>query len=176
MTPLYGIAAAFADPEAAIAAVRAAREAGYAAIDLHAPMPIEGLSEALGVRSRIARATFIGGLVGGISILAFQGWAQAIDWTLNVGGRRPFAVTGFIVPTFEVTILIGGLATFFTLLLRCRLPRLHHPLFAVPGFERASQDRFFLVIEACDPRFDAAAVRRFLADRSPLEVLDVPHA
>lgn len=174
MTPLYGITAVFDDADAAVRGVRAARAAGYVALDLHTPMPIEGLSEALGVRSRIARATFIGGLVGGLAILSFEGWAHAIDWFLNIGGRRPFAVTGFLVPTFELTILIGGLATFFTLILRCRLPRLHHPLFAVPGFERASQDRFFLVIEARDPNFDPAAVRSFLGRLCPLEVRDVP--
>ena len=108
------------------------------------------------------------------AIFAFAGWAQAIDWTLDIGGRRPFAVTAYLVPTFELTILAAALATVAAMFVRSGLPAPYHPLFNVPAFARASQDRFFLLVKASDPSFDAAEVRRFLAALAPLEVHDVP--
>lgn len=174
MSPLFGVMAEFGAPQALLAAVRAARDAGYVALDAHTPMPVEGLGEALQLRTRLSAVTFVAGLLGAAAIFGFMAWAQSIDWSLDIGGRRPFAVTAFIVPTFEITILVAGLATAFAMFHRNRLPTLHHPVFNVPAFARASRDRFFLVIEARDPRFDLAAVRALLATLTPIEVHDVP--
>ena len=55
-----------------------------------------------------------------------------------------------------------------------RLPRLHHPLFDLDRFRRASADRFFLAIFGNDPRFERDAVRRFLEDLGPSAVEEVP--
>lgn len=174
MNRLGGLVAEFATAEAVVAAARMARDAGYRQFEVYSPYPVEGVSEVLGFRSRLPAVTFIAGLLGGAAIFAFQAWAHVIDWTLNIGGRRPLAAPAFIVPTFEVTILVGALATVVAMLARNGLPRPHHPLFAVPAFERASQDRFFLAIAASDPRFDADEVRAFLRGLDPLEVHDVP--
>jgi hypothetical protein len=73
-----------------------------------------------------------------------------------------------------VAILWAGAATLIGLLLILRLPRLHHSVFAFPGFERASEDRFFLCILQDDPMFDAAAVSTFFGALSPLAVREVP--
>ena len=53
------------------------------------------------------------------------------------------------------------------------LPRPHHPLFIVERFQYASQDRFFLCIEADDPKFDREQTRQFLENLKPHEVTEV---
>ncbi|PCC72109.1 Protein of unknown function [Nannocystis exedens] len=174
MSGLRGLLAEFVGAGDVLAATRAARRAGYVALDVFSPYPVAGVAEALAFRSRLSRVTFVAGLLGGAAMFLFQGWVHAIDWQLDIGGRRPFAAPAFIVPTFEVTILAAALATVFAMFIRNGLPRLHHPLFSVPAFERASRDRFFLFIGADDPKFAAPAVRTFLASLAPLEVHDVP--
>lgn len=174
MSGLRGLLAEFAGARDVLAATRAARRAGYVALEVFSPYPVEGVAEALGFRTRLPRITFVAGLLGGAAIFLFQGWVHAIDWQLDIGGRRAFAAPAFIVPTFEVTILAAALATVFAMFVQNGLPRLHHPLFAVPAFERASQDRFFLFIGADDPRFAESTVRAFLESLTPLEVHDVP--
>ncbi|WAS95219.1 DUF3341 domain-containing protein [Nannocystis punicea] len=174
MSALQGMLAEFAGPGDVLAATWAARRAGYVALEVFSPYPIEGMAEALAFRTRLARVTLVAGLLGGAAIFLFQGWVHAIEWHLDIGGRRSFAAPAFIVPTFEITILCAALATVFAMFVRNGLPRLHHPLFAVPAFGRASQDRFFLFIGADDPRFSAPTVRAFLVSHAPLEVHDVP--
>ena len=44
------------------------------------------------------------------------------------------------------------------------LPELWSPVFEVEGFERASIDRFWVGVDARDPRFDRAAVESALAE------------
>lgn len=174
MSASAGLMAEFATADAALQAARAAAGAGYRHFEVYSPFAIEGMSEVTGFHTRLPGVTFIAGLLGGATIFAFQAWVHAIDWTLNIGGRRPLAAPGFIVPTFEVTILVAALSTVLAMLVRNGLPRPHHPLFSVPAFERASQDRFFLAIAATDPRFREDEVRAFLRGLGPLEVHDVP--
>jgi hypothetical protein len=99
---------------------------------------------------------------------------NAIDYPLNVGGRPLDSWPAYIPSTLIVAILWAGLATLLGLLLILRLPRLHHPVFSVPGFERASEDRFFLCILGDDPLFEAGAAREFLQTLSPRKVREVP--
>ncbi|MDC0668403.1 DUF3341 domain-containing protein [Nannocystis radixulma] len=174
MNGLRGLLAEFAAGDEVLAATHAARLAGYVALEVYSPCPVEGVAEALAFRTRLPRVTFVAGLLGGAAIFLFQVWVHAIEWHLNIGGRPSLAAPAFIVPTFEITILSAALLTAFAMLWKNGLPRLHHPLFAVPAFARASQDRFFLFIGAGDPRFHAGHVRAFLESLAPLEVHNVP--
>jgi hypothetical protein len=103
-----------------------------------------------------------------------QYWCAVIDYPINVGGRPLNSWPAFIPVTFELTILTAALVGLFGLLALCRLPMLYHPVFNAPGFVRASRDRFFLCIEAADPRFDGPATRDFLTSLHPFAVEEVP--
>jgi hypothetical protein len=79
----------------------------------------------------------------------------------------------FIPVTFETTVLFAAFAAVFGMILLNGLPQLYHPVFNAPRFALASRDRFFLVIEANDPKFDRVATRNFLNTLHPDEVVDV---
>ncbi len=102
-----------------------------------------------------------------------QYWMNAVDYPLNVGGRPLHSWPAFIPATIIVAILWAGAATILALLFSLRLPRLHHPVFAVPGFERASEDRFFLLIACEDPLFEPGRASAFLGGLAPLAVREV---
>jgi hypothetical protein len=166
--------AEFASAEQVLAAARRARAEGYRRIEAYAPFAIEGLDEALDLpKTRLPRLILIFGLLGGVSAFLLQAWLAAVDYPLNAGGRPYFSWPPFTLVTFEFTVLGAALAGFFGMLARNGLPRLHHPSFGARDFERASQDRFFLTIEADDPRFEPEAARRFLNSLRPIAVVEV---
>jgi hypothetical protein len=172
---LYGLAAEFDTPTALVQAARAAREAGYARMDAYSPFPVEGLPEALGFRrTKMPMLILIGGIVGALSGFALQYYCAVISYPINVGGRPLNSWPSWIPVTFELTILLASLTAVFGLLALCGLPMPYHPLFHLPRFARATRDKFFLCIEAADPRFDRAATKEFLAQLGSREVVEVP--
>ena len=172
---LHGITAEFTAPEALIAAVEAAKNAGYTRLDAFSPFPLAEAADRLGVRpSIIPWIAWITGFIGAAIQYGSQYWLNAVDYPLNVGGRPLHAWPAFIPSTLIVAILWAGAATLLSMLLIIRLPRLHHPLFAVPRFERASEDRFFLLILSDDPLFDPHRARALLEGLAPAAVRDVP--
>ena len=143
------------------------------------PVEIEGLdhevAQQLGTKTTsIAWIALVAGLAGAAVQYGSQYWMNVIDYPINVGGRPLHSWPTFIPATLIVAILWAGLATLLGLLIILRLPRLHHPVFAVHGFERASQDRFFLCILSGDPLYDEPATRRFLETTAPDIVREVP--
>jgi hypothetical protein len=173
---IYGLLAEFEDPTDLVRAVQRARQDGYSKLDAYTPFPVEGLAAALGFhRTRMPLVMFLGGLAGCVGGYLMQYYCMAISYPINVGGRPLNSWPAFIPVTFELTILVSALAGVFGLLGLCGLPMPYHPLFNVPRFALASRDRFFLCIEATDPKFDRETTRRFLTDLHPREVAEVPH-
>jgi len=171
---LYGLMAEFATPADLVEAAEQARAAGYRRMDAYTPFPMERLSEALGHRrSRVPLLVLIGGIAGLVGGYALQYWISAVSYPLNVGGRPFNSWPAFIPVTFEMTILIAGVFAVFGMLALNGLPTPYHPVFNVERFALASRDRYFLCIEAKDPRFDEAATRTFLAGLHPSGVFDV---
>jgi Protein of unknown function (DUF3341) len=171
----YGIMAEFKSPEALMEAVREAKRAGYTKLDAFSPFPLADLAKELGVRtSVIPWIAFVAGLVGAAIQYGSQYWMNAVDYPLNVGGRPLHSWPAFIPASLIVAILWAGAGTLIGLLLILRLPRLHHPVFTFPGFERASEDRFFLCVMQDDPMFDDATVRAFFGALLPLAIREVP--
>jgi hypothetical protein len=163
--------ARFAEPTQLVRAAEAARDAGYRRMNCYSPYPIAGAWEAIGHRSKVPLVVLLGGLIGCASGFGFITWTQVWHYPWNIGGRPLFSWPAFIPPTFETTILFAGLtAAIVGAVAMNGLPRLHHPVFNFPSFERASQDRYFLLIKADDPRFDLASTEEFLRGLQAEEV------
>jgi len=174
--PIYGLLAEFEEPNELIAAARRSREAGYRHVDAFTPFPIEELSEALGMHhNRLPLIVLIGGIVGACVGLSLQYWTAVVDYPINVGGKPFFSLPSFIPVTFECTILFAALSAVLGMLALNGLPMPYHPLFNVPRFALATRDRFFLCIEATDPKFDRDDTRRFLERLVPRTVSEVEH-
>ena len=173
--PTYGIMAEFDSPTRLVHAAHTTHEAGYQKIDAYSPFPVEGLAEAIGFhKNRVPLVVLIGGLIGGLSGYAMQYWISAVSYPVNVGGKPYHSWPAFIIVTFEMTILFAGLAAVFGMLALNGLPMPYHPVFHVPRFAFASKDRFFLIVFASDPKYDAAATRKFLEGLNPRSISDVP--
>lgn len=171
---LYGLMAEFETARGLVEAATRARLAGYRKMDAYTPIPVEELNEALDLRrTRLPLIVLLGGIAGGLAGYGLQYWSQVIEYPMNVGGRPFHSWPHFIPVTFETTVLGAALAAFVGLWALNGLPQPYHPVFNVPAFARASTDRFFLVIEAADPRFDREKTRRFLEDLRPAGVYDV---
>lgn len=141
--------AEFSNPEALCAALRRVKEGGHHALDAFTPYPLEGLDAELDMRpSRIRYAMLAGGLTFAALAFALQWYSAVIDYPLNSGGRPLNSWQVFFLVPFEVGVFAAALCGVVAFLRSCGLPRLHHPLFEIPGFERATQDHFFLLVAA----------------------------
>jgi hypothetical protein len=173
-SPIYGLLAEFDNPSQVVEAAEAARAAGYRKMDAYTPFPVEGLSEAIGFhRTRLPLIIFIGGLLGCLGGFALQYWCSKINYPINVGGRPLNSWPMFVPVTFELTILAAASAAVIGLFSLNGLPMPYHPVFNVREFALASRNRFFLCIEASDPKFDAEKTRTFFATLNARSIYEV---
>jgi Alternative complex III, ActD subunit len=173
---LYGLLGEFDSPDELMEAAKKVRKAGYRRIDAFAPFPVEGLSQALGLGRKhnlVPLLTLAGGLGGGLTGFFFQLWANTSSYPMNIAGRPLNSWPAFIPVTFELTVLGASLFAVFGMLALNKLPQPHHPLFNVERFKRASNDKFFLCIEARDPNFHLENTARFLQSISAQHVTEV---
>ena len=174
-TGTYGLMAEFDEVNAAIVAAQNAYGAGYRKMDAYAPFPVEELSEAVGFhKNGVALVCLVGGLLGCTGAFILQWWINTISYPVNIAGRPLNSWPSFIIVTFEMTILFSGLSAVFGMLALNGLPMPYHPVFNVPQFDRASKDRFFLVIFSSDKNYDAMRTRQFLESLSPISIAEVP--
>lgn len=159
----HGMMAEFHAPAEIIEAARLARAEGYTELDAYTPYPIEELSHALELpRSPLPKLVLAGGITGALAGWGLQYWSSVIEYPLNIGGRPFNSWPAFIVPTFETTILFAAGTAVLGMLALNGLPEPYHAVFNVPGFALASRDKFFLCIEAKDPKWEPEDVRKFL--------------
>ncbi len=188
--PIYGVMAEFLNPQELYDAVKAAKSEGYDKLDAFMPYPVEEISHEVvnHEHSVVSKIVFAGGLTGAAFGFLFQSWAmgyfeplQNLTNTLfgyhgygfNIGGRPYFSWPAFIPVTFELTVLFGAFSAVIGMFVVNGLPQPYHPVFNVDSFDRAADDRFFMVIESADPKFDQEGTRTFLEGLSPQEVTDV---
>ena len=170
-TGIYGIMAEFDSVHTLLAAANRTREAGYKKIDAYSPFPVEGLAEAIGFHhDEVPLVVLIGGLIGGLTGYLMQYWISAVSYPVNVGGKPYHSWPAFIVVTFEMTILFAGISAVFGMLALNGLPRLYHPVFRGKSFARASNDGFFLSVEAADPLFNQREIMALLKAQGASEV------
>jgi hypothetical protein len=171
---IYGVMAEFDNPETLRAGAERAHAAGYRRMDAYSPFPIEGLAEVIGFkRTQLPLIVLIGGILGGIGGFYLQYWSSVIDYPLIVGGKPYNSWPAFIPVTFETTILGAALAAVLGMLGLNGLPMPYHPVFNVERFALASRDRFFLCIEAADPKFDFDNTIEFLRSLNPSSIHEV---
>jgi hypothetical protein len=171
---IHGLMAEFENPNALVAAAYRAHFEGYRKMDAYSPFPIEELHEALGAHhTRLPLIVLIGGLLGCAGGYLLQFWTNAVSYPINVAGKPFNAWPMFIPVTFECTILGASLAAVLGMLALNGLPQPYHPVFNVSRFALASRNRFFLCIEARDPKFDIERTRGFLEALGPREVTTV---
>lgn len=155
-------------------AARAVRDAGYLKTDGFSPFPIHEMDEALGIkRSILPVLVFFGGITGLLLAVSLQVFIHYIDYPLNIGGRPYLSWISFVPPSFELTILLAGFTAVFGMLFLNGLPRPYHPVFNVPRFALATREKFFLLIEAADDKYDYDQTKAFLQGLQPQEVFDV---
>jgi len=170
---LFGLMAEFGSPDDLLKATQKATAEGYTCVETYSPLPVEGIAETIGFRTRLPLIVLIGGIVGAVFGYAMQYWISVIDYPINIGGRPLNSWPSFIPVTFECTVLFAGLTAVIALIASNRLPQPYHPVFNVPRFSLASDDRFFLTIESTDPRFDVTNVRTFLQSLGPTGIYEV---
>ncbi len=134
-------------PARAIATAKRVRELGYIRLEAFTPFPVPDLDPVLEIRrTKIPFIVLAAGLAGAAAALLVQWWTNAFDYPINVGGRPLFSIPSDVPIVFEMTVLSAAFGAFASVLLAAKLPRLHDPIFDLPGFERTSVDRFWIVI------------------------------
>jgi hypothetical protein len=170
----WGLAAEFASADALLAAARAARTAGYRHAEAYAPFAVEGLPEAMGMRSRgIAVACLLGAVLGGLGGYFMQWYAAVVSFPVDIGGRPAHSWPMFVPVSFALTVLCGAIAAMAAMLWRAGMPKLYHPIFNTPDFDMATRNRFFLALRCDDPAFDAGAARALLERLAPMRICEV---
>ncbi|MBZ5631812.1 MAG: DUF3341 domain-containing protein [Acidobacteriia bacterium] len=153
---VYAVMGEFAEPEELVEAGRRIRGMGYTKIDAMTPFPVHGIDEAIGVPySKIGWIAVCGALAGITTAQVLIYYVGKIDYPLIIGGKPLFDFTYSIPPTFELAVLFTAITTFLCTWGLSGLPRLYHPSMNYRNMHRASDDRFLLVVEANDPKFDA---------------------
>jgi hypothetical protein len=164
---VYGYLAEFKSASALYKAAEKVRDAGFTKWDCYSSYPIHGLDKAMGLkRSILPYLVFFGGMTGTITAFLLAYTTQVVIYPTVVQAKPTnfFTLPAFFPIMFELTILFSGFTTLFGLLGLMKLPRYNHPLFASKQFERATDDGFFIALEARDPKFSATGTKEFLAE------------
>ena len=159
----HGIMAEYTTPADAIHAAEKVRDAGFRKWDVFTPFPIHGMDKAMGIKnSKVGWFSFIGGVTGYTSGMLMIWWMNAIDYPIVIGGKPMFSPFGAFPPCYELTILLGAFGAIGGMMFLNKLPRLHHPLLKNKRFALATHDRYFVVIETADPKFNEVETRKLL--------------
>ena len=176
--PIHAVSAEFGSPQSVLAAANTLRPMAFGRLEIYSPVPIDGAVEAIGRSAApIPYYMAIGGaVVGFAAMMGMCVYATAQDYVFDIGGRPLVSWPAFIVPSVSFATLTAALTVFFNMTFLNRLPLLNHPAFNIPGFGRASQDRFFLMVAEAGAPLDLGAVETALADlvTRPIAVARVP--
>ncbi len=161
----YGLMAVFDTPADAMHAAEQVRDAGYTKWDVHTPYPVHGLDAAMGLpNSKVGWFTFIGGATGYTTGMIMIWWMNAFDYKIIIGGKPMFSPFYAFPVSYELTILFASFGSLIGMFLLNRLPRLHHPLLKNRKFcQGATHDKYIVVVETADPKFNDQETRKLLS-------------
>jgi hypothetical protein len=152
---IYAIGAEFKSPADLYKAAEKIRDEGYKKWDVHSPFPIHGMDKAMGLgNSWVSAIVLAAGCTGLAVAFTLQVWTSVVDYPLITQGKPYLSLPAFVPIMFELTILFGAFGAVLGMLGLNRLPKLHHPVFNWDLFSKVTDDGFFAVIEAVDPKFD----------------------
>ncbi|HSN26741.1 MAG TPA: quinol:electron acceptor oxidoreductase subunit ActD [Kofleriaceae bacterium] len=168
---LYGYLAEYDTPGELVEACRKVRDAGYTDFDAYSPFPVHGIDPAMGIkRTILPLLIFGGGFSGALGGLLLQWYCNAHAWTWNISGKPTWSIPANIPIAYECAILLSVFTSFFGMWALNKLPQVWHPLFRLDRFMKATDDGFFIGIEARDRRFDADKTRALLQEAGALAV------
>ena len=172
---LFGIAATFKTPDEIINAAKKVSGAGYSNFDVNTPYPVHGMDGAMKIKpSKLGFVTLVMGLSGASLALLFMYWTMSVDYRMVIGGKPFFAFPAFIPVTFEVTVLLATVSTVIAMIaLFFRLPDNKHPLHDSDYMKSVSNDKYGIVIEASDTKFDQKTTKEFLQNLNPLQLEEI---
>jgi len=160
--------AEYETPDGCADAAAKLRDAGYTKFDAHTPYPVHGMDAAMGMRDTpIGWIVLAMGMTGCLAGFLMMFWMNGIDYPLVIGGKPPDAIPSMVPVMFEMTILLSAFGAVFGLFGLCQLPRHHHPIFNSDRFARATDDHFFISVDASDPKFDLKKTRLLLEGTTP---------
>jgi hypothetical protein len=171
---LHGVMAEYDSAQALVDAARRTMAEGFVRVEAYSPVPIEELNDIIHKkRTILPKLVLAGGLAGMAAGFGLQYWASVFEYPMNIGGRPLASWTTFIVPSYELTILFAALTAAIGMIVLSGLPQPYHPVFNVDRFSMASSDKFFLVIESKDAKFDAAKATALLQSTGAKGVYEV---
>jgi len=172
--PLHGLLAEYTSPAEILRASKKVRDAGFSRWDTFTPFPVHGIDKAMGIRMTILPWIVLGaGLTGLATAILLQWWTNAYDYRWLISGKPFWSIPANVPIMFELTVLFSGLTTLVGMLVLNNLPFPSPPLDHVRRFARSTDDRFFLLIEAADPKFDEEATRALIDGTRPVAVESV---
>ena len=167
----FGVLAEFENVTDIVRTCEKVRDSGYTCWDSYSPFPIHGIDPAMGIKpTKLPWLIFCMGITGTFTGLCLQYYMNAYDYQYMLSGKPIFSLPANVPVMFELTILFAALTTFFSTLIVNGLPRFYNPLFKVKEFARATDDRYFICIEAADPRYDAAGLKKFFSENKAISV------
>ena len=169
---LFGIAAIFKTPNEIINAAKKVTDSDFTHFDINTPYPVHGMDSAMKIKpSKLGFVTLITGLSGAVLALLFMYWTMSVDYRIVIGGKPFFALPAFIPVTFEVTVLLATISTVIAMIaLFFRLPDNKHPLHDTAYMKSVSADKFGVIIESEDAKFDEKFVNDFLRNLHPINI------
>jgi hypothetical protein len=165
----------FRSPAALVAAARGARDHGFKLADALTPCPVEEIEDTLGLpTSPIRWPMLIAALSVAAAAYALEFWSAVYAYPIDSGSRSLNSWAVFLLVPFEVGVLAAALAGFVALLVLCGLPRLNHPVFELDAIQRATDDRYFLLLEAPPENSEAQRLRSLLFEAGALSLEEAP--
>jgi mono/diheme cytochrome c family protein len=173
--PLHGILAEYSKPGDLIHASEKVRDAGYRDWDTYTPFPVHGIDRAMGIKMTVLPwIVFCAGFTGFVTAVLLQWWTNAVDYPWIISGKPFWSIPANVPIMFELTVLFSALTALTSMLLLNGLPAPSHPLDLKRRFAKVSDDKFFLLIQASDPKFDSEKTRRLLDTTHPDVLEEVP--
>jgi hypothetical protein len=159
----YGLIATFDNAVDLYHAAEQVRDAGYKNWDCITPCPVHGLDGAMGLkRSIVPRISLVGGITGFCTGMSLIFWTGAVDYPLIVGGKPYFSPMFAFPVSYELTILFTAFATIIGMFVVNGLPSHYHPVLKYEDIVRGMDDKFFVVIETRDPRYNSENTKALL--------------